>query len=54
MVVGFKLPVQSVPIITKVVISNPTYEKMYSIKHNMISLSVTKDRSMVFSGFLLQ
>ena len=37
---------QSVPIITKVVSSNPIHDEVYPIKHY-----VTYDRSMVFSGY---
>ena len=40
---------QSVPITTKVVSSNPVYVEMYSIEHYVISLSVTSDRSVIFS-----
>jgi hypothetical protein len=33
---GFDLPVQSVPITTKVVNSNPAHEKVYTIQHYVI------------------
>jgi hypothetical protein len=33
-----QLPVQSVPIISKVVSSNPTYSEVYSIQHYVIKL----------------
>jgi len=46
-----QLPVQSVPITSKVVSSNPVHGKVYSIQHYVIKLSVTSDRSMVFSGY---
>jgi hypothetical protein len=36
MVVGIKLPVQSVPITTKVVSSNPVRGEVYSKKHYVI------------------
>jgi len=56
MVVGFVLPVQSVPITTKVVSSNPVHGEVNSVQHYVISsLSVTCSRSVVFSwysGFL--
>jgi len=41
---------QSVSITTKVVSSNPVHGKVYSIQHYVIQLSVTCDRSVVFSG----
>jgi hypothetical protein len=44
--------VQSVPIITKVVSSNPVHGEVYNIM--LYSLLVTYDRSVVFSGFLHQ
>ena len=44
-----QIPVQSVPITTKVVISNPAHGQMYSIQHYVISLSVTCDRWFKFS-----
>ena len=40
---------QSVPITTKVLSSNPVHAEVYSIQHYVISLSVTYDRSMVSS-----
>jgi hypothetical protein len=46
-----KIPMQSVPITTKVVRSIPAHGKMYSIQHYVIKLSVTCDRSVVFSGY---
>ena len=48
-----KLPVQSVPIITKVVNSNPDHCEVFwfLIQHYVISLSVTCGRSVVFSGY---
>jgi hypothetical protein len=36
MVVDLQLPVQSVPITTKVVSSNPVHGKVYSIQHYVI------------------
>jgi hypothetical protein len=49
---GLELFVQSVPIITKVVSSNSVHDEVYSIQYYMIkSLSVTCDRSVVFSGY---
>ena len=39
------------PITTNVVSSNPTRGEMYSIQHYVISLSVTCDRSVVFTGY---
>ena len=36
MVVGLQLPVQSMPITTKVVSSNPDHGKVYSIQHYVI------------------
>jgi len=41
---------QSVPIITKVVSSKPVHGDVYSIQYYWINLSVTCDRSVVFSG----
>ena len=38
MVVGFQLPLQSVPITTNVVSSNPAHGMVYSIQHNVIKL----------------
>jgi hypothetical protein len=34
-----QLPVQSVPIITKVVSSNPVHDKLYSIQHYVIKFA---------------
>jgi hypothetical protein len=42
------LPVQSVPITSKVVSSNPVHGEVYSIQHYVVS--VTNDRSVVFFG----
>jgi hypothetical protein len=52
MVVGFtlQLPVQLVPIISKVVISNPVHDEVYSIQHYVIKF-VSDLRKI--SGFLL-
>ena len=36
MVVGFTIPVQSVPITTKVVSSNPVHGEVYSMQHYLI------------------
>ena len=44
------LYVQTVPITTKVVSSNPVHGDVYLIQHYVISLSVTCDRLVVFSG----
>jgi len=44
-----QLPVQSVPITTKVVSSNPVHGEMYSIQYYVIK-SVSCDISVVFSG----
>ena len=49
-----QLPVQSVHITTKVVSSNTVHGEVYSIQHYVIkfeNLSVTPDRSVVFSGY---
>jgi hypothetical protein len=46
-----QLPVQSVPITIDVVSSNPAHGEVYSIQHYVIKLSVTCDRSVVFSGY---
>jgi hypothetical protein len=51
MVVGLKLHVQSVPITTNIVSSNPAHDEVYSINIMLYNLSVTCDRSMVFSGY---
>ena len=45
-----QLPVQAVPISTKVVSSNPDHGEVCSIQHYVIKLSVTCDGSVVFSG----
>jgi len=44
------LYVQTVPITTKVVSLSPVHGDVYLIQHYVISLSVTCDRSVVFSG----
>jgi hypothetical protein len=49
MVIGFTIPVQSVPITTNVVSSNPVYDEVYSIQHYMIKF--VSDLRQV-SGFL--
>jgi len=49
MVVEFTTTVQSVPIATKVVSSNPTHDEMYSIQHYVIMFV-----SDLVGGFLLQ
>ena len=49
MVVGFIIPVQSVPITTNVVSSNPVYNDVYSIQHYVIKF-VSHLRQV--SGFL--
>jgi hypothetical protein len=58
MVVHLQLPMQSVPITTKLVSSNPTHGEVYSIQHYVIKgFLATCDRSVVFfgySGFLNQ
>ena len=58
MVVHLELPMQSVPITTKLVSSNPTHGEVYSIQHYVIKVFLaTCDRSVVFfgySGFLNQ
>jgi len=41
--------VQSVPIVTNVVSSNPVHGEVHWIQHYVIKLSVTCDRSVVFS-----
>ena len=46
-----QLPVQSMPITTKVLTSNPVHGEVYLIKHYVISLSVVFSR---YSGFLNQ
>ena len=42
---------QPVPITTEVVSSNPVHGEGYAIQHYKIKLSVTCDRSVVFSGY---
>jgi hypothetical protein len=49
MVVGLQLSVQSVPITTKVVSSNPAHGEVYSIQLNVIN--IVSDLQQV-SGFL--
>ena len=51
MVVRFTLPVQSMPITTNVVSWKPVHGEVYSVQQYVISLSVTCDRSVVFSGY---
>ena len=46
-----QIPVQSLSITTKVVSSNPADGEVYLIQHYVIKLSVTCDRSVVFSGY---
>ena len=36
LIVGLQLPVQSVPITSNIVSSNPVYEEVYSIEHFLI------------------
>ena len=48
---GCRGRMQSVPITTKVVSSNPVHGEVYSIQHYVINLSATCDRSVVFSGY---
>ena len=48
MVVAVELPMQSVPITTNIVTSNPAHGEVYNIMWS--SLSVTCRRSVVFSG----
>jgi len=43
--------VQSVPITTKIVSSNPVHGEVYLINIMWSSLSVTCDRSVVFTGY---
>ena len=47
----FQLPAQSMLITTKVVSSNPVCGEVYSIQRYLRNLSVTFDRSVVFSGY---
>jgi len=49
-VVIYKLPVQSVPITTKVVCSNPIHNEMYSIQHYVIKF-VSDLRFVIISGY---
>jgi hypothetical protein len=49
MVVGFKLPMLSLSITTNVVSSHLDHSEVYNIMWS--SLSVTCDRSVVFSGY---
>ena len=49
---NLQLPVQSVPITTKVVTSSPVHDEVYPIQHYVIKC--VSDRSVVFSGFLHQ
>ena len=51
MVLDLQLPVQSVQITTKVLSSKLVHGDLYSIQHYVINLSVTYDRSVVFSRF---
>jgi hypothetical protein len=44
-----QLPVQSVPIATNVVISNPVHGEVYSMKHYVIKIVAICDMSVVFS-----
>jgi hypothetical protein len=46
-----QLPVQSVPIITKVVSSNPVHGEVYSIQHYVIKFFSDLRRSVFFCGF---
>ena len=50
MVVGLQLPMQSMPITTKVVNSNPTHGKVYLVQHYVIKF-VSELRQV--GGFLL-
>ena len=43
--------VQSMPITTKVVSSNPAHGEVYLIQHYVLNLSVTCDMSVVFTGY---
>ena len=55
MQLALQLPVQSMPITSKIVSYNPAHGEMYSIQHIVINLSATCNRSVVFSeyfGFL--
>jgi len=52
MVVDFTTTyMQSMPITTNVVSSNPAHDEVYSIQHYVISLSVTYGRLVDFSGY---
>ena len=46
-----QLPVQSVPITTKIVSSNPVHDKVYSIKHYVIKCVSDLQRVSVFLRF---
>jgi hypothetical protein len=50
-ILDLQLPVQSVPITTKVVSSNPAYGVVFSLQLYVINFSVIYDRSVVFSGY---
>ena len=47
----YNYPLPSMPITTDVVSSKPAHGEVYSIQHYVRRLSVTYDRSVVFSGF---
>ena len=47
--VDLQLPMQSVPITTKVVSSNPAHGEMYSVQHYVIKF--VSNRSVVFSWY---
>ena len=50
-VIGLQLPIQSVPITTNVVSSNPTYGEVYLIQHYVKKfVSDLRQVSVVFSG----
>ena len=47
-----QLPMQSVPITTNIVSSNPAQDELYSIQHYVIKvLLATCNRPVVFSGY---
>ena len=46
-----QLPMQSVPITTKVVSTNPVHGEVCLIQHYVINLSVICGRSVIFSGY---
>jgi hypothetical protein len=50
MVVGLQVPLQSVPITTKVVSMNPALGEVYTIQHYVVKF-VNDLRSVVFSGY---